>query len=443
MVVIQWIINNILTQAAILISLIAMLGLILQGKKIGAVISGTLKTLLGFEVLSAGSTIIQQSLAYFAVIFQHGFHTKGIVPSIEAINGQAMNKLGLGNSIALTLLGIFIVNIIIARFTKWKYVFLTGQALLWMATMTVIGGHFAGLKGFPLILMGSIIGGIFAIAMPALAQPIVRKITGSNAIALGHFCTIGYLVEAGVAWLVRDRKVDQHVTNIKERKDSWEHVKLPKSMSFLQDNSLSIMVVMVPLYIITAAFAGPYWSIKAAGGAAGGVNYIIYAFLQAIQFTVGVYVMLSGVRLMLGEIVPAFRGIAMKVVPNSVPALDCPVLFPYSPNAVIIGFITTTIGTVIGMFLSPLVGLAVILPGMTTNFFAGGTAGIFGNAVGGKRGAIIGGIAHGLFITLLPALLVGALSSVGFVNATATDVDTITAALLYLWVIAPAFHAFG
>ena len=337
----------------------------------------------------------------------------------------------------------FIINILIARFSKWKYVFLTGQALLWMATMTVIGGHFAGLKGFPLILMGSIVGGIFAVAMPALAQPIVRKITGNDAIALGHFCTIGYLVEAGVAWLVRDRKVDQHVTNIKERTDSWEHVKLPKSMSFLQDNSLSIMVVMIPLYIITAAFAGPYWSAKAAGGAAGSVNYIIYAFLQAIEFTVGVYVMLSGVRLMLGEIVPAFRGIAMKVVPNSIPALDCPVLFPYSPNAVIIGFITTTIGTVIGMFLSPLVGLAVILPGMTTNFFAGGTAGIFGNAVGGKRGAIIGGIIHGLFITLLPALLVGTLSAVGFVNATATDVDTITAALLYLWVIAPAFHAFG
>ena len=46
----------------------------------------------------------------------------------------------------------------------------------------------------------------------------------------------------------------------------------------------------------------------------------------------------------------------------------------------------------------------MILPGMLTNFFAGGTAGIFGNAVGGRRGAIIGGIAHGFFITLLPAL---------------------------------------
>ncbi len=85
----------------------------------------------------------------------------------------------------------------------------------------------------------------------------------------------------------------------------------------------------------------------------------------------------------------------MKLVPDAIPALDCPVFFPYSPNAVILGFITTTIGTIIAMSLCRCLGLAMILPGMLTNFFAGGTAGIFGNAVGGRRGAIIGGIAHG------------------------------------------------
>lgn len=85
----------------------------------------------------------------------------------------------------------------------------------------------------------------------------------------------------------------------------------------------------------------------------GTTNYLVFAFLQAIQFVVGVYVLLSGVRLILGEIVPAFRGIAMKLVPNAIPALDCPVLFPYSPNAVILGFITTTIGTIIAMFILP------------------------------------------------------------------------------------------
>lgn len=106
----------------------------------------------------------------------------------------------------------------------------------------------------------------------------------------------------------------------------------------------------------------------------------------------GVYVLMAGVRLLLGEIVPAFRGISMKLVPNAKPALDCPVLFPYSPNAVIVGFITTTIGSVIliAMFTLPLIGFAVIVP-VLTNFFAGGTAGIFGNVVGGRRGAIIGG----------------------------------------------------
>ena len=425
--VINFIIENILTQASITIALIAMLGLCLQKKSAGQVVSGTLKTLLGFQVLSAGSSIIVGSLTYFGEIFTAGFHMQGIIPSIEAINGQAMNELGLGRDIALTFLGIFIVNILIARFTKWKYIFLTGQAILWMATMTTVFGYFAGLRGLVLIIVGSIVGAIFAVAMPAIAQPIIRKITGSNDIALGHFCTIGYMFEAGVAYIFGERG---------ENKKSIEDINLPKSFEFLQDTYLSVMVVMVPLYIITAAFAGP------GIGNHGAQHYLMFAFLQAIQFVVGVYVLLSGVRLVLGEIVPAFRGIAMKLVPNAIPALDCPVFFPYSPNAVILGFITTTIGTIIAMFVLPTFGLAMILPGMLTNFFAGGTAGIFGNAAGGRRGAIIGGIAHGFFITLLPALLVTIFNQMGFVNATATDVDTVAAALLYAWILSPILKMF-
>lgn len=425
--VINFIIENILTQASITIALIAMLGLCLQKKSAGQVVSGTLKTLLGFQVLSAGSSIIVGSLTYFGEIVTAGFHMQGIIPSIEAINGQAMNELGLGRDIALTFLGIFIVNILIARFTKWKYIFLTGQAILWMATMTTVFGYFAGLRGLVLIVVGSIVGAIFAVAMPAIAQPIIRKITGSNDIALGHFCTIGYMFEAGVAYIFGERG---------ENKKSIEDINLPKSFEFLQDTYLSVMVVMVPLYIITAAFAGP------GIGDHGAQHYLMFAFLQAIQFVVGVYVLLSGVRLLLGEIVPAFRGIAMKLVPNAIPALDCPVFFPYSPNAVILGFITTTIGTIIAMFVLPTFGLAMILPGMLTNFFAGGTAGIFGNAAGGRRGAIIGGIAHGFFITLLPALLVTIFNQMGFVNATATDVDTVAAALLYAWILSPILKMF-
>lgn len=427
--VINFIIDNILTQASITISLIAMFGLILQKKSIGQILSGTLKTLLGFQVLNAGSSIIVGSLTYFGQIFTAGFAMQGIIPSIEAINGQAMNQLGLGRDIALTFLMIFIFNILIARFTRWKYIFLTGQAILWMATMTTVFGSVAGLTGFTLILVGGLIGAIFAVLMPAIAQPIIRKVTGSNDIALGHFCTIGYLFEAGIAYAVGEKG---------ENKRSIEDMKLPKSFEFLQDTYLSVMVVMVPLYIITALFAGENY----ASTLSGGQHYVLYAFTQSIIFVVGIYVLLAGVRLLLGEIVPAFRGIAMKIVPNAIPALDCPVFFPYSPNAVILGFITTSIGTVIAMLTLPIFGLAMILPGMLTNFFAGGTAGIFGNAVGGRRGALIGGIAHGFFITLLPALLVTIFNQMGFVNATATDVDTVTVALLYAWILGPILKHF-
>ena len=93
------------------------------------------------------------------------------------------------------------------------------------------------------------------------------------------------------------------------------------------------------------------------------------------------------------------------------------------------------------MFTLPLVGFAVIVPGMLTNFFAGGTAGIFGNAVGGRRGAIVGGVVHGLFITLLPALLVTTFLNLGFPNLSATDVDTIAAGLFFAYLVGPILKA--
>ncbi|RHR21461.1 PTS ascorbate transporter subunit IIC [Clostridium sp. AF19-22AC] len=421
MAVLNFIINNILTQAAIIIGLIALLGLALQKKPAGQIVSGTMKTILGFMVLSAGSTVMQGALSYFGAIFNQGFGLNGlesVVASIEAINGQAMGELGLGAEIAISLAGIFIVNIILARITPFKYIFLTGQALLWESTLCVVFAWFCGLRGIPLILISSLVGGAFATLMPAIAQPIVRKITGSDDIALGHFCTIGYMFSALIAKLVGDDS------------KSCEDLKLPKSLEFLQDTYLSIMVVMIPFYLIVAAIAGP----EASAEFAGDTNYMVYAFLQAMQFVVGLYVLLAGVRLLLAEIVPAFQGISQKLVPNAKPALDCPVLFPYAPNSVIMGFIFTTIGSLIGMFITgiPALGVPLVIPGVMSNFFAGGTAGIFANKVGGRRGVIIGCIAHGIFIMMLPAFLSPMLSQIGFQNITCTDVDTVVTAFFFM-----------
>lgn len=50
MQVLNFIIKNILTQASVVIGLIALLGLALQKKPVGAIVSGTMKTILGFLV---------------------------------------------------------------------------------------------------------------------------------------------------------------------------------------------------------------------------------------------------------------------------------------------------------------------------------------------------------------------------------------------------------
>lgn len=174
----------------------------------------------------------------------------------------------------------------------------------------------------------------------------VRRITGSDDVALGHFCTIGYLVQAAVAKVVG------------KGSRSTEDLELPDNFKFLQDTYLAMAVVMVPMYLIPALAAGPAYIAQFSGG----VNYLMYAFMQSIQFVAGVFVLYSGVRLLLNELVPAFRGIAMRIVPDAKPALDCPVLFPYAPNAVIVGFPATTVGSIIGMLVFPMFGLAMILP---------------------------------------------------------------------------------
>lgn len=310
---VEFIVKDLLGQASILIAFIAMLGLILQKKSAGKTAEGTFKTLLGFLIMMAGINIIVATLTFLNDIFTQGFGMKGYITDVAAIAGLANRELG--SEVALTLMVIFAVNIIIARLTPLKYIFLTGQALLWMATIGAVIGYKAGLTGLSLILTGGIFGGVMAVLMPALAQPVVRRITGSDDVALGHFCTIGYLVQAAVAKVVG------------KGSRSTEDLELPDNFKFLQDTYLAMAVVMVPMYLIPALAAGPEYIAQFSGG----INYLMYAFMQSIQFVAGVFVLYSGVRLLLNELVPAFRGIAMRIVPDAKPALDCPVLFPYAP----------------------------------------------------------------------------------------------------------------
>ncbi|BCL75308.1 PTS ascorbate transporter subunit IIC [Jeongeupia sp. HS-3] len=397
---------DILSDPAVLIGIFALAGLLLQKAKVSDVVGGTIKTILGFVILGAGAQILVGSLDNFRQIFDHAFDLKGTIPNNEAIVALAMKQFGTYTAYVM-ILGMG-VNLLLARITPLKYIFLTGHHTLFMACLLVAVLSAGGMGGIALVLSGGALLGMLMVVMPALAQPFTRKITGNNSFALGHFGTIGYLSAAlvGKAFGKGGR--------------STEDIKVPDSLRFLRDTSISMALTMGILYIIVSLFAGPAFIESTLSD---GVNFLVFAIKQALVFSAGVYIILAGVRLLISEIVPAFKGISDKLIPNAKPALDCPAVFPFAPNAVVIGFMCSFLGGLMAMFITPALGLAVIVPGLIPHFFTGSTAGIYGNATGGLRGAVVGSFVNGLLISFLPAILLNSLGALGFAGTTFGDTD--------------------
>lgn len=124
---------DVLSEPAVLVGLIALIGLIAQKKPVTECIKGTVKTIMGFVILGAGATLVVNSLGDFATIFQHAFGIKGVVPNNEAIVSIAQQSFG--KEMAMIMFFAMLVNILIARLTPWKFIFLTGHHTLFMSMM--------------------------------------------------------------------------------------------------------------------------------------------------------------------------------------------------------------------------------------------------------------------------------------------------------------------
>lgn len=416
-------IQQILSTPAIFVGLIAMLGLILQKSGSQAIIKGTIKTILGFIVLGAGAGVVQQSIVPFGDLFQLAFDMHGVVPNNEAIVSMGLTEYAVQTS-AVFALGMC-MNIVLARFSRWKYIFLTGHHALYMACLLTIILSIAGLEGWQLTVGGSLLLGFVMALFPALMQPTMRKITGDDSLALGHFGSCCYFLSAQIGKLFSGS----------EKGKSTEEVSFPQGLSFLRDNTISIAIVMFFCYIIVAGCA-EFSAGEAAAKIWGDSNWIVFSVLQSITFSAGIYIVLAGVRLLIAEIVPAFKGISEELIPNAKPAIDCPIVFPFAPNAVLIGFLSSFIGGIVGLAGLALMnqgGLAaaIILPGAVVHFFCGATAGVCGNATGGLKGCIAGAFVHGIAVTFLAAALLPVLGNLGFANTTFSDADFTVVGIIF------------
>ena len=421
---------NILSTPAILVGLLALIGLALQKKPIEEITKGTAKTIVGFLVLTAGAGFLQSgSLNAFGDIFNYAFGMQGVIPNNEAIVSLGLKQFATDTAYIMCI-GM-IANIIMARFSRMNFIFLTGHHTLYMACMIAVILNVGGLTGFQLWFGGGLILGLMMVLAPAITQSTMQKIVKTDALAFGHFGSFGYWFAAQVGKKFKGSK-------------STEEINFPQRISFLRDTTVSIGLTMVIFFLLITGIAVSKGILEADPqtilatypnlggllnvGAETQTHWAVWAITSGLSFAGGVYIILSGVRLIIGEIVPAFRGIAEKLVPNAKPAIDCPVVYPYAPNAVLIGFLVSFLGGIIGLVAlgiidKTLIPVALILPGVVPHFFCGATAGVFANAEGGIKGCLVGSFLHGLLITFLPSICMPVMGALNFANCTFSDSD--------------------
>lgn len=303
---------DILKVPSVLVGVIALIGLIAQKKSAADTIKGTIKTILGFIVLGGGATVLLGSLNPLGDIFQQAFNVQGVVPNNEAIVSTALEKYG--TATALIMAFGMVANIAIARFTRLKFIFLTGHHTFYMACMIAVILVVAGFEGVQLVLVGALTLGLIMAFFPYIAQPFMRDITGSDEVGFGHFGTVGYVLAGLVGRSLRGKS------------RSTEEMNLPKNLSFLRDSSVSIALTMMVIYLVLVIAAGQDFVQQEKFS--NGQNFLVWAVIQAITFAAGVFIILQGVRLILAEIVPAFTGFSQELRAERAPGAGLPHRLP-------------------------------------------------------------------------------------------------------------------
>lgn len=404
--------DNILKDSLILISIYVGLGCILQKKGIEKTLTAMIKAAIAIYMMNIGGNTIGISLANLTYMFQRSFGHIGIVANNERLAAYADVKFG--NLIYTIMILGMVINLVLAKTTKFKYIFLTGHQTLYMSCVLSILLKILGFKEIWIIVIGGVILGALMTLLPALIQPFTKTITGKDNVAVGHFSSIGFWISAKIGKLFKREEIE---------------ISTKKTHPIMADNVIATTLSMVFIFLAASLFAGRVYVEDITNS-----HYIIFAIKQGIYFAAGILIIITGVRMMTQEIIMAFKGIAEKIVPNAIPALDCSILFPYKQDVLILGFLGSMFGGILGMLIGGYYSLYIIIPSSTLCFFSGSAAGIYGYSTGGKKGAIVSSIIFGILIGIMPIIFLSDMADIGFYKIAMGEFDFSFLSLIVKWI---------
>jgi ascorbate PTS system EIIC component len=411
--------DNVFGQVPVLIGLITFVGLALQRKRIEELIGGTLRATIGVVILFIGVDVFVGGLTGFQAVLASAMGTTP--PQSERTLADFLGQHG--GTVALVITTAFLLHLLLVRvFPAARYLYLTGHLMFWISAVTVASLVEIAPQANQLTLVLCAAGVVAAYwtLQPLWMRPLMRKVMPDDKFGYAHTSSLTCVLTGLVA-----RPLGSNA------KHDTEKLRVPRQLSFFKDVNVSTALVISVLMLVAVMFADRAVVAEQATTISDTLSPWVWWLIIGLRFAAGIAILLFGVRMFLTEIVPAFKGLSDKVIPGTRPALDAPTIFPVAPTSVLLGFVSATglFLVLVGVFAAA--GWFTLAPPMIMLFFVGGSVGVFGNAVAGWRGAVLGGLLAGATLAVGQALTWGLLDSTAPELATLADPDWYALAWLF------------
>lgn len=379
---------NILTQPAFFVGFIVLIGYLLLNKPIYDAIAGFIKATVGYLILNVAASGLVTNFRPILAGLKDRFNLTAAV--IDPYFGQtaaqkAIENVGRSFSLMMVVLLVaFIFNIILVllrRWTKVRTVFITGHIMvqqsstaLWMLLFC-----FPQIQDFnAVIILGVLLGAYWSVSANLTVEA-TQELTEGGGFAIGHQQMFGI-------WLTD--KVAKKMGN-KGRK--IEDLELPGFLQVFNDNVVATGILMLVFFGAIMGILGQDLMHKIDPNFAANRNFFFYIMEKSLNFAVYLSILQLGVRMFVAELTISFQGISNKLLPGSVPAVDCAAVYGFGhANAITIGFLFGAFGQlliILGLvvFHSPV----LIITGFVPVFFDNATFAVYANRHGGLRAAML------------------------------------------------------
>jgi ascorbate PTS system EIIC component len=403
--------DNVFGQVPVLIGLITFTGLALQRKRVEEIIGGTLRATIGVVILFIGVDVFVGGLTGFQAVLASAMGTTP--PESERTLADFLGQHG--GTVALVITTAFALHLLLVRmFPAGRYLYLTGHLMFWISAITVavLVEIAPEANQLTLVLCAAGVVAAYWTLQPLWMRPLMRRILPDDKFGYGHTSSLTCVLTGLAA-----RPLGSNT------KHDTEKLRVPRQLSFFKDVNVSTALVISALMLVAVIFADRAVVAEQATAISDTLSPWVWWLIIGLRFAAGIAILLFGVRMFLAEIVPAFKGLSDKVIPGTRPALDAPTVFPVAPTAVLVGFVSATalFLVLVGVFAAA--DWFTLAPPMIMLFFVGGACGVFGNAVAGWRGAVLGGLLTGLTLAVGQAVTWGMLNSTAPELATLADPD--------------------